>query len=156
MAEKIGYQSGIDASINRLIKLDPLGKVAYEKLRRTLKLLAADYDARQPNTQPPPPPPPATVLVAPKTVNTEGGSDQRFSMRVNGALRPGVSIRGDGLYTDQSGALYARDGDGLEESSVRNKDIIPGLVGAKSMDGRSADECPTVGDPVKNTGSWKV
>ena len=104
----------------------------------------------------PPPPPPITLFVAPKTVNTEGASDQRFSMRENGTLRPGVVQRPDGFYTDQSGAVYARDGDGLEESGVRNKDIIPGLVGAKSMDGRSADECPTVGDPKTNTGSWKV
>ena len=103
------------------------------------------------------PPPPPPVLVAPKTVNTEGGSDQRFCMfNPDGTLRPGVFKRADGFYTDQSGAVYARNGDGLEESGVRNKDVIPGLVGAKQMDGRSACECPTVGDPALNTGSWKV
>jgi hypothetical protein len=100
---------------------------------------------------PPPPPPPTAVLVAPKTVNTQGGSDQRFCMR-----GPGVVQRADGFWTDQSGAVYARNGDGLEESSVRNKDVIPGLVGAKEMDGRSACECPTVGSAALNTGSWKV
>jgi hypothetical protein len=96
-------------------------------------------------------PPPQPVLVAPKTVNTQGASDQRFCMR-----GPGVVQRADGFWTDQSGAVYARDGDGLEESSVRNKDVIPGLVGAKEMDGRSACECPTVGSAALNTGSWKV
>jgi hypothetical protein len=96
-------------------------------------------------------PPPTPVLVAPKTVNTQGASDQRFCMS-----GPGVVQRADGFWTDQSGAIYARNGDGLEESSVRNKDVIPGLVGAKEMDGRSACECPTVGDPQLNTGSWKV
>lgn len=106
---------------------------------------------------PPPPPPPPVVLVAPKTVNTEGGSDQRFCMfNGDGSMRPGVVRRPDGFYTDQSGAVYARNGDGLEESSVRNKDHIPGLVGAKSMDGRSACECPTVGSAKDNSGSWKV
>jgi hypothetical protein len=97
------------------------------------------------------PPPITRVLVAPKTVNSEGGSDQRFCMRA-----PGVVQRADGFYTDESGAVYARDGDGLEESGVRNRDHIPGLVGAKSMDGKSACEFPPVGDPATNTGSWRV
>lgn len=106
---------------------------------------------------PGPVPPPKPVLVAPKTVNTQGGSDQRFCMfDGSGGLRPGVVRRNDGFYTDESGAVYAANGDGLEESSVRNKDVIPGLVGAKEMDGRSACECPTVGSPTNNTGSWKV
>lgn len=158
---RIGFQNGIEAARQRMKKLDPGGfkpdgSGAWDKFFRTFSHLVVEHDQKFPPAPPPPPPPPPTVLVAPKTVNTEGSSDQRFSMRVNGSLRPGVSIRGDGLYTDQSGALYARDGGGLEESGVRNKDIIPGLVGAKSMDGRSADECPTVGDPAKNTGSWKV
>jgi ferric-dicitrate binding protein FerR (iron transport regulator) len=56
--EKIGFQSGIDASVNRWIAKDPAGQAAYEKLRRTLKLLAADYDGRQVSSTPPPPPPP--------------------------------------------------------------------------------------------------
>ena len=105
---------------------------------------------------PPPPPPPAPKLVAPITVRAEGGSDQRVCLFLNGSLRPGVYRRGDGTYSDDSGAVYASNGDGLEESSVRSKVNDPRLVGAKSMDGRSACECPTVGDPLTNTGSWTV
>lgn len=105
---------------------------------------------------PPPPPPPAPKLVAPITVRAEGGSDQRVCLFLNGSLRHGVFRRGDGTYGDESGAVYAANGDGLEESSVRSKVDDPRLVGAKSMDGRSACECPTVGDPLTNTGSWTV
>jgi hypothetical protein len=105
---------------------------------------------------PPPPPPLPTKFVAPITVRQEGGSDQRVCLFVNGNLRPGVFRRADGTYGDDSGAVYAANGDGLEDSSVRTKVNDPALVGARSMDGRSACECPTVGDPLKNTGSWTV
>jgi hypothetical protein len=67
-----------------------------------------------------------------------------------------VFRRDDDTYGDGSGAVYNKDGDGLEDSSVRSKVSDPRLVGAKSMDGRSACECPTVGDPLTNTGSWTV
>lgn len=55
--ELIGPQHGIDAAVDRLISLDPSGSKpnrdpddiatwgAYDKLRRTLKILAADHDA---------------------------------------------------------------------------------------------------------------
>lgn len=104
----------------------------------------------------PEPPPPAYKKVAPITVRQEGGSDQRVCLFDGGNLRPGVFRRGDGTYGDESGAVYAANGDGLEDSSVRTKVNDPALVGAKSMDGRSACECPPVGDPTKNTGSWTV
>jgi len=170
----IGYQDGIAGFISWLRKQPNVQKrgIGYDaadlstwpwpdKLERTLRILKDEHDAAvpaDPDPPPPPPPPPAPAFkrVAPKTVNEEGSSNQRFCMFDGGNLRPGVVRRPDGFYTDESGAVYAQNGDGLEESSVRNKDIISGLVGAKSMDGRSACECPTVGDPAKNTGSWKV
>lgn len=101
-------------------------------------------------------PVPAYKKVAPITVRQEGGSDQRVCLFENGNLRPGVFRRADGTYGDESGAVYAADADGLEDSSIRTKVTDPALVGAKSMDGRSACECPPVGDPTKNTGSWTV
>ena len=122
-----------------------LGQAAWELAKR----VAA-------TTPPPPPPPPTFMKVAPITVRAEGGSDQRVCLFINGNLRPGVFRRPDGTYGDESGAVYAANGDGLEDSSVRTKVTDPRLVGAKSMDGRSACECPTVGDPLSNTGSWTI
>lgn len=104
-----------------------------------------------------PPPPPTAKLVAPITVREEGGSDQRVCLfNTDGTLRPGVTRLPSGEYTDESGAKYNSNGDGLENSSVRTKVHDPALVGAKQMDGRSACECPTVGSPSNNTGSWTV
>jgi len=108
---------------------------------------------------PPPPPPPAFVKVAPITVTQEGGSDQRVCLfQPDGSLRPGVTRMSNGQYTDESGARYASDGDGLEESGVRTK--LPtgafGLATARALDGRSACQCAPSGDPTKNTGSWTV
>lgn len=106
---------------------------------------------------PTPPPPPVAKKVAPITVRAEGGSDQRVCLfNPSGSLLPGVFRRPDGTYGDESGAVYAANGDGLEDSSVRSKVNDPRLVGAKSMDGRSACECPPVGSPSDNTGSWTV
>jgi hypothetical protein len=106
------------------------------------------------------PPPPTYVKVAPITVVAEGASDQRVSLKdASGNLRPGVSILASGEATDESGAKYNGDLGGLENSSVRTKlrhEDYPELATAKAMDGRSADECPPVGDPTKNTGSWTV
>jgi hypothetical protein len=116
--------------------------------------------ARRSTVGPPPPPPPDPPVfkkVAPITVRQEGSSDQRVCLRwPDGTLRPGVRQLDSGQYTDESGALYNPNGDGLEDSGVRTKVNDPRLVGAKSMDGRSACECPTVGDPTLNTGSWTV
>lgn len=106
---------------------------------------------------PPPPPPPVMVKVAPITVREEGGSDQRVCLRwPDGSLRPGVRQLPSGQFTDESGALYKSDGDGLEDSSVRTKVHDTRLVGARSLDGRSACDCPTVGSASDNTGSWTV
>jgi hypothetical protein len=119
---------------------------------RTAALLA-------PLAPPPPPPPPAPKFkrVAPITVREEGGSDQRVCLWSSaGVLHPGVTRLSSGEYTDESGAVYSSDGDGLENSGVRPKVNDPRLVGARSMDGRSACDCPPVGDPSNNTGSWAV
>jgi hypothetical protein len=82
MAEPIGYQSGIVAAMNRLRALDPAGKPAYDKLERTLRILAADHDAaivKPTPPPPPPPPPPPTVLPAPQTYNKGSrGQDARY------------------------------------------------------------------------------
>jgi hypothetical protein len=105
------------------------------------------------------PPAPAFKRVAPITVTQEGASDQRVCLfNPDGSLRPGVTRLQTGEYTDESGAKYNPDGDGLENSGVRTK--LPqgafGLVTALQMNGRSACQCPTSGDPSKNTGSWTV
>lgn len=112
-----------------------------------------------PLAPPPPPPPPTFKKVAPITVTRQDASDQRVCLfNPDGSFRPGVFRRADGTYGDESGAVYAANGDGLEDSGVRTK--LPegafGLVKAKEMDGRSACECPTAGSPSNNTGSWTV
>lgn len=111
----------------------------------------------------PPPPEPTFKRVAPITVTQQGGSDQRVCIWAGAPgdtsnLQPGVRRLPNGQYTDDSGALYNADGDGLEDSSVRTK--LPegafGLVKARELDGRSACQCPASGDPTKNSGSWTV
>lgn len=106
-----------------------------------------------------PDPTPTFKRVAPITVTQEDGSDQRVCLfDASGNLRPGVRRLPSGQYTDESGALYKSDGDGLEDSSIRTK--LPtgafGLATARALDGRSACQCPALGDPAKNTGSWTV
>src|SRR5262245_50523497 len=68
----IGSQHGITAAIDRLIKLDPKGSNpnrdpndlstwgAYDKLERTLEILAADHDAASQGGGSSPTPPPAS------------------------------------------------------------------------------------------------
>jgi hypothetical protein len=120
----------------------------------------AKRDTVGPNPPPPPPPEPTYKKVAPITVREEGGSDQRVCLWTgamgSSELVPGVWRTASGEYTDESGARYNADGDGLENSSIRPKVDDPRLVGARSMDGRSACQCPPVGDPTKNTGSWAI
>jgi hypothetical protein len=180
MAQRIGYQDGIAGFVSWVRKTS-LGLVKYrpvgdrpasleqwywlEKYERTLRILKDDHDSAITSPEPPDPPdfpdppdpPVGFVKVAPKACNEQLGSDQRFCMHEpNGNLRPGVSRLPNGQFTDESGAKYASDGDGLEESAVRNKDHIPGLVGARELDGRPVCSLPLVGDPSNNTGSWKV
>ena len=183
MGQEIGHQHGATAAANRLRDLDPKGTKlqkegskwpsidtlpddlsqwgAWDKIERAWTILIYDHDAEVVTPPKPPDPPPAQTYlkVAPITVREEGGSDQRVCLWegvMGGTLRPGVKRLSSGQYTDESGALYRSDGDGLEDSSIRSKVHDPGLVGARSMDGRTPCECPTVGDPTNNTGSWTV
>ena len=134
---------------------------AWDKMERAFTILVHDHDAAGGSPPDPPDPPPAQtyVRVAPITVREEGGSDQRVCLWegvMGGTLRPGVKRLSSGQYTDESGALYKSDGDGLEDSSIRTKVHDERLVGARSMDNRTPCECPTVGSPEDNTGSWTV
>ena len=183
---EIGYQHGIVAGMNGLRDLDPsktlLKKVdgkwpsidslmvpldqwkAWDKMERAFTILVADHDAAQGGSPDPPVDPPAQsyIRVAPITVTEQGGSNQRvclFEGEVEGGpLRPGVTQRPDGRYTDEhpGGTIYQSNG--LEDSSVRTR--LPegafGLVKAREMDNRNACQCPPSGDPTKNTGSWTV
>lgn len=126
-----------------------IGQAAWELARR---------ETVGPNPPPPPPPEPTYVKVAPKVCNkVPNGSDPRFCMfQPDGSLRPGVTRLPNGQYTDESGAKYAADGDGLEESSIRSTDFVPGLKFANDTDGVPYCQLPMVGDPTKNTGSWTV
>ena len=173
MSEKIGYQDGITAFFNWYRKqpgvpqrgpnYDPNDVSTWpwpDKMERTLRILKDDHDAAvvPPPVPPEPPVPPAYVKVAPITVREEGGSDQRvclFTGEVEGGpLRPGVVKLPDGRYTDESRAVYQSNG--LEDTSVRSKATDTRLVSARQMDGRNACQCPPVGEPEKNTGSWAV
>lgn len=133
-AEKIGYQSGIDASVNAWIATDPAHKAGYEKLRRTLKLLAADYDGRQ-AAPPPPPPPPATTTappppapkLAPQTYNKGSrGQDARYCVL-------GLPRDSSGAYVDGGGYRYDEKGLSL---GGRSGNAVSGLKPADEMDGR--------------------
>ena len=178
----IGYQHGIVAGMNGLRDLDPSKTLlkkkdgkwpsidtlegpidewkAWDKMERAFTILVHDHDAAEAGGTPDPPEPPPTqtyVKVAPITVREEGGSDQRVCLfNPDGSMRPGVFRLPNGQYGDESGALYRSDGDGLEDSSIRTKVHDPALVGARSMDNRGVCDCPAVGDPLKNTGSWTV
>ena len=129
-----------------------------EKLIRTLRSLREDHDNAivDPPPPPPPPPPPTYTKVAPRVANKQGGSDARFCMfLVDGSLRPGVAARGDGKYTDETGAIYTADG--LEETGRRSPDLqVEGLVGAREIDGRPICSLPMVGQADKNSGSWAI
>lgn len=131
-AERIGFQSGIDSSVNAWIAKDPGHRAAFEKLRRTLKLLAADYDARQ--TTPPPPPPTTTPTPTPKP-----------------ALNPQTYNRGsrgqDARYCVTHDDGYRYDADGREIDGRRSGNPVPGLKPADEMDGRGPCEPDGAGHP---------
>jgi hypothetical protein len=102
-----------------------------------------------------PPPVQNYLKVAPRVAYKEGSSDARFCMfEKDGTLRPGVSRRSDGKYTDESGAVYQSSGDGLEESGIRSPG--PAVTGALQIDGRAYCDLPLTGDPTLNSGSWAV
>ena len=129
MAEKIGYQSGILAAMNVLRKAFPANAAAFDKLQRTLTLLANEYDARQtpdPLPDDPPPPPPAKRL-APQTYNRGSrGQDAKYCVNA-----PGVIRRGDGRYVDEAGYVY--DDQGLCMGG-RSGNPVEGLKPSDMMD----------------------
>jgi hypothetical protein len=100
-----------------------------------------------------PPSGPTYKKVAPRVAYAQGGADARFCLTENGSLRPGVSQRADGKYTDESGAVYTNL-DGLDESGIRSG--APAPTGAREIDGRPICTLPTEGQPTNNTGSWKI
>lgn len=162
MGEKIGYQDGITAFFNWYRKqpgvpqrgpnYDPADMATWpwpDKMERTLRILKDDHDAVIP-VPPTPPPPVAYKRVAPRVANKEGTSDARFCC-VN---QPGVVKQPDGTYADEAPARY--DANGLSLGG-RDPDLqVPGLPGAKQMDGRMPCEISPVGDPTMNTGSWAI
>ena len=95
------------------------------------------------------------VKVAPRVAYKTDRGDARFCMfNPDGSLRPGVSRLPNGQYTDESGAKYQSNGDGLEESGVRSPE--PAVTASDQIDGRPYCSLPLEGDPTKNTGSWKI
>jgi hypothetical protein len=151
---EIGYQHGITAMMNRLRDLDPGGTIlkkeggkwpsidtltvpvdqwkAYDKAERAFTILVHDHDAavvdppKPPDPEPPDPEP--GKKYAPRTYNSTDRADARFCMKEE----YGVVRQGSG-YVDQMGVTYD---DGGRDQGGRSKDIVPGLKGADSMDGR--------------------
>lgn len=136
--QRIGFQSGVSASIARFRKLDPGGSNAaktgaYDKLERSLSILVFDHDAACTPTQPPPTtttqPPPTTTTspatpIAPLTYNAEGGSNARYCVA-------GLPTNAAGRRFDQF-ATY--DENGLQLGG-RTEDHVDGLKGSRSTDG---------------------
>ena len=156
--EKIGYQSGIKAAIARLRKLDPggtnaQGTGAWDKLERTLSILAADHDAQIPDPPPPPPPPPPPtyVKVAPRVAFKANGSDARYCTVGQPGVVPDPNAP-PGHTVDEHGATY--DDNGLCKNGKRSDG--PAVTSAREIDGRPYCSLPTMGDPTKNTGSWAI
>lgn len=142
------------AGVQRPLPNDSYGRTLVEAIRR-----GHEAEAPIPTPDPPlPKPPPGAVLVAPRTYNyaPSNNSDPRFC--VHG--QPGVVQRPDGMWTDESGAVY--DSDGRDTSGIRSRlTQVPGLRQADNSDGRG--ECELYdgltawpGDPTKNTGSWQI
>jgi hypothetical protein len=146
MSEKIGYQDGITAFFDWYRKqpnvpqrgpnYDPDNIDTWpwpDKMERTMRILKDDHDAAvanppQPGPEPEPEPEPEPGKYAPRTYNTTSRADARFCMKEE----YGVTRQGAG-YVDQMGATYDESGRDL---GARSKDIVPGLKGADSMDGR--------------------
>lgn len=145
----IGYQSGVRAAVNRLRDLDPNGTAlkktggkwpavetlpadmsrwgAWDKLERTLGILAFDHDAAAGSDPPPPPPPPPPAKVAPRTYNTAPGGE------------PSARFCTTGLPRNTNGRLHddfsEYDDDG-HDLGGRTTKIVAGLKYANEMDGR--------------------
>ena len=133
----IGYQSGVAASMNRLRKLDPGGTNAsktgaYDKLERTLSILAYDHDAACVSAPPPPTSTSSTttsstttgptMVVAPQTYNKSGRGDARF-------CTAGLPRNGNGRLYD---AYATYDDNGLQLGG-RSEAEVPGIRFSDNM-----------------------
>lgn len=89
--------------------------------------------------------------VAPRVAYKQDGSDARFcTVGQPGVVQePGAP---PGHTTDESGATY--DDNGLCKNGLRSDG--PAVTGAREINGRPYCELPLMGDPTKNTGSWKI
>ena len=171
MATPIGYNDGIAAEYNRLRDLDPGGTIlkkdskghwlslnsldavpldswkAYDKAERRARILKDDHDAAlagggSPNPPEPPDPAASYVKVAPRVAYKAGSSDARYCLR-------------DFPHLQDEVASY--DSNGLCTSGTRS-DGSPAdcPTSALEIDQREYCDLPTQGDPLKNTGSWKI
>ena len=145
MAKKIGYQDGITAFFDWYRKqpgvpqrgpnYDPNDIDTWpwpDKMERTMRILKDDHDAAvvspPPDPGPDPEPEPEPGRYAPRTYNTTSRADARFCMSAEyGVVRQGAG------YVDAMGVTYDEGG---RDMGGRSKDIVPGLKGADSMDGR--------------------
>jgi hypothetical protein len=147
MAQKIGYQDGIEWLVNflkkfPLVKYRPVGDrpaaleqwYGLEKLERMLRILKDDHDAGivTPSPQPPPtpePPPRPTPVpkLAPQAYNRGSrGQNARFNIREN-------CVQVGNEYADGGGFRY--DDSGLCKGG-RTEPFIAGLKPSDEMDGR--------------------
>ena len=160
MAQSIGYQDGITAAINRLRTSDPGGTIvkkgpdgkwpkepletikdvplenwkAWDKLERTLGILAYDHDqAVTPSPLPPVDPPvdphPQPSGFAPQSYNKGSrGQNAKFNVRINCTYdsRTGEYVDGQGVRYDDAGLC----------KGGRTEPNIPGLKPSDMSDGK--------------------
>ena len=149
------------AGVLRSRTCDPKrSSVKFSKGQEPYVVEAVVFTGQDSGSYPPNAPPPVQtyVRVAPRVAYKTDRGDARYCMfNPDGSLRPGVTKLPSGQYTDESGAKYAADGDGLEESSVRSPGSSANCATASdSIDGRAYCSLPMQGDPTKNTGSWTI
>ena len=163
----IGPNHGISAAIARLRKLDPGGTRpnrdpddlstwgAWDKLERTLLILAEDHDRavipgpNPPDPEPEPEPEP-TLGYAPRAYNTApNGADARFCMDSKWGVRrvqSGDNAPDGAVFIDRHSVFY--DGGG-RDLGQRTKMTVPELLFADNMDDRAV--CDVYRGP---TGRW--
>jgi hypothetical protein len=117
--------------MNALRKALPANKAAFDKLERTLKILADEHDASitEPDDpdDPPPPPPPPPPRLAPMTHYATSRADARYCVR-----SPGVTQVSADHYVDEGGFHYTENG---LCSGGRSGKFVAELKPADSMDG---------------------
>ena len=147
----IGFQDGINGFIGWLKKqpgvpkrgpnYDPSNINSWpwpDKLERTLRALKEMHDAaNNPGEKPPdpikPPPDLPNAMMAPQTINPEGGSDAKYCVK----HLPWDERRQRHFEPSNPGITYNTDG--LCDGGRTNDRVIDGLRGSRSQDG--ADIC---------------